>query len=102
MRPPSKFLLWRSVAKVMLGPAGLPGAADLFFENQGDGTFKEATEKFGLTDTTKAYGFGVVATDYDGDGWPDIFVANDSNPNFLYHNRGGHGFESVGSWPAWP
>jgi hypothetical protein len=38
----------------------------------------------------------VVATDYDGDGWTDIFVANDSNPNFLYHNRGGRGFESVG------
>jgi hypothetical protein len=93
---PGRFLMWRGVAKVMLGPAGLPGAADLFFENQGDGTFKEATEKFGLTDTTKAYGFGVVATDYDGDGWTDIFVANDSNPNFLYHNRRGHGFESVG------
>jgi hypothetical protein len=93
---PDKFLMWRGIAKVMLGPAGLPGASDLFFENQGDGTFKEATEKFGLTDTTKAYGFGVVATDYDGDGWTDIFVANDSNPDFLYHNRGGHGFESVG------
>jgi hypothetical protein len=93
---PGRFLMWRGVAKAMLGPAGLPGAADLFFENQGDGTFKEATEKFGLTDTTKAYGFGVVATDYDGDGWPDIFVANDSNPNFLYHNKGGRGFESVG------
>jgi hypothetical protein len=93
---PDKFLLWRGVAKVMLGPAGLPGAADIFYENQGDGAFKEATEKFGLTDTTKAYGFGVVATDYDGDGWPDVFVANDSNPNFLYHNRAGHGFESAG------
>jgi hypothetical protein len=93
---PGRFLMWRGVAKVMLGPTGLPGAADLFFENQGDGTFKEATEKFGLTDTTRAYGFGVVATDYDGDGWTDIFVANDSNPSFLYHNRGGRGFESVG------
>jgi hypothetical protein len=93
---PGRFLMWRGIAKVMLGPAGLPGAADLFFENQGDGTFKEATEKFGLSDGTRAYGFGVVATDYDGDGWTDIFVANDSNPNFLYHNRGGHGFESVG------
>jgi hypothetical protein len=93
---PDRFLMWRAVAKVMLGPAGLPGASDLFFENQGDGTFKEATEKSGLVDTTKAYGFGVVATDYDGDGWTDIFVSNDSNPNFLYHNRRGHGFESVG------
>jgi hypothetical protein len=93
---PGRFLMWRGVAKVMLGPAGLPGASDLFFENQGGGMFKEATEKFGVVDTTKAYGFGVVATDYDGDGWMDIFVANDSNPNFLYHNLRGHGFESVG------
>jgi hypothetical protein len=93
---PGRFLMWRGVAKVMLGPAGLPGAADIFFENQGDGTFKEATQKFGLTDTTEAYGFGVVATDYDGDGWTDIFVANDSNPDFLYRNLGGRGFESVG------
>jgi hypothetical protein len=93
---PERFLLWRSVAKVMLGPAGLPGAADVFYENLGNGTFREATEKFSLVDTTKAYGFGVVATDYDGDGWPDIFVSNDSNPDFLYHNERGHGFESVG------
>ncbi len=93
---PSRFLIWRGLAKVMLGPTGLPGESDLFFENQGDGTFKEATAKFGLVDSTKAYDFGVVATDYDGDGWTDLFVANDSNPNFLYRNRGGHGFESVG------
>ena len=93
---PGRFLMWRSVAKVMLGPAGLPGAADLFFENRGDGTLVEATDRFGLADTTKAYGFGVVAADFDGDGWTDIFVANDSNPNYLYRNRSGRGFESVG------
>ncbi len=93
---PGRFLVWRGVAKVMLGPAGLPGAADQFFENQGDGTFREVTEESGLADTTEAYGFGVVATDYDDDGWTDLFVANDSNPNFLYRNRGGRGFESVG------
>jgi hypothetical protein len=93
---PGRFLVWRGVAKVMLGPAGLPGATDLFFENQGDGTFSEVTAARGLADTTEAYGFGVVATDYDDDGWTDIFVANDSNPNFLYRNIGGRGFESVG------
>jgi hypothetical protein len=93
---PSRFLVWRGVAKVMLGPAGLPGAADLFFENEGNGHFVEKTEANGLVDETKAYGFGVVATDYDGDGWTDLFVANDSNPDFLYRNREGHGFESVG------
>jgi hypothetical protein len=93
---PGRFLMWRGVAKVMLGPAGLPGAADVYFENQGGGRFEEKTEARGLADTTRAYGFGVVATDYDGDGWTDLFVANDSNPNFLYRNREGRGFESVG------
>jgi hypothetical protein len=93
---PSRFLMWRGAVKVMLGPAGLPGAADLFFENEGDGHYEEKTEARGLVDETMAYGFGVVATDYDGDGWTDLFVANDSNPDFLYRNREGRGFESVG------
>jgi hypothetical protein len=91
-----RTLLWRGGPKTMVGPKGLPGEADLFFENRGDGTFVEATEAHGLTDAAKAYGFGVVATDYDGDGWVDLFVANDTNPNFLYHNRGDGRFESVG------
>jgi hypothetical protein len=93
---PDRFLVWRGVARVMLGPTGLPGAADLFFENQGGGRFAEATASWGLTDRINGYGFAVVATDYDGDGWTDIFVANDSNPNFLYRNLEGKGFESVG------
>src|SRR5438876_8357983 len=80
----------------MIGPTGLPGESDLFFENVGNGRFEEATAAHGLSDPSRAYGFGVVATDYDGDGWPDLFVANDSNPNFLYHNRGDGTFESVG------
>ena len=77
-------------------PAGLPGEEDLFFLNRGDGTFVEATAAAGLADPAKAYGFGVLATDYDGDGRVDLFVANDSNPNFLYQNKGGGRFESVG------
>jgi hypothetical protein len=80
----------------MVGPAGLPGEADLYFENLGNGRFKEAAESHGLGDPARAYGFGVIATDYDDDGFVDLFVANDSNPNFLYHNRGNGHFESVG------
>jgi enediyne biosynthesis protein E4 len=91
-----RLLTWRGGPKVMVGPVGLPGEADLFFHNRGDGTFEDATDAAGLTDTAKAYGFGVLATDYDGDGSVDLFVANDTNPNFLYHNRGGGRFESVG------
>ena len=92
----ARTLVWRGGPKVMVGPVGLPGAADLFFENRGDGTFVEATEARGLTDGARAYGFGVLATDYDDDGRVDLYVANDSQPNFLYHNRGGGRFESEG------
>jgi enediyne biosynthesis protein E4 len=91
-----RTLVWRNGPHIMVGPAGLLGESDLFFENVGNGKFVEATEAHGLTDRAKAYGFGVVATDYDDDGWVDLFVANDSNPNFLYHNLGNGRFESVG------
>ncbi len=84
----------------MVGPKGLPGEPDVFFENLGNGRFRDATAAAGLTDAAGAYGFGVVATDYDGDGRVDLFVANDSNPNFLYRNTTPPGsaprFESVG------
>jgi hypothetical protein len=91
-----RTMTWRGGPKVMLGPVGLPGAADVFYENRGDGTFSDATEERGLADAARSYGFGVVATDYDNDGWTDLFVANDSTPNFLYRNRGSGRFESVG------
>ena len=91
-----RSLVWRNGPHIMVGPAGLPGESDLFFENVGNGKFVEATEAHGLADPSKAYGFGVVATDYDDDGLVDLFVANDSNPNFLYHNLGNGRFESVG------
>jgi enediyne biosynthesis protein E4 len=91
-----RTLVWRNGPRIMVGPAGLPGEADLFFENLGNGHFKETTDSHGLTDAARAYGFGVVATDYDDDGFVDLFVANDSNPNFLYHNLGNGRFESVG------
>jgi enediyne biosynthesis protein E4 len=80
----------------MVGPRGLVGESDLFFENVGNGRFVEATAAHGLTDAARAFGFGVVATDYDNDGWVDLYVANDTSPNFLYRNRGHGQFESVG------
>jgi hypothetical protein len=91
-----RTLLWRDGPHIMVGPAGLRGEADLFFENLGNGRFREASEAHGLADPARAYGFGVVATDYDDDGFVDLFVANDSNPNFLYRNLGNGHFESVG------
>jgi hypothetical protein len=91
-----RTLRWRGGPRIMVGPTGLPGEADLFFENVGQGRFVEATDRHGLSDRSRAYGYGVVATDYDDDGFVDLFVANDSNPNFLYRNLGNGRFESVG------
>jgi hypothetical protein len=91
-----RTMLWRGGPRVMVGPVGIPGAPDVYYEYRGGGTFVDSTEASGLADTANAYGFGVVATDYDNDGRIDLYVANDSNPNFLYHNRGDGHFESVG------
>ena len=91
-----RTFVWRNGPRGMVGPVGLRGEADLFFENLGQGRFRDATAASGLTDAARAYGFGVLATDYDDDGRVDLFVANDSNPNFLYRNLGSGRFESVG------
>ena len=91
-----RTLQWRDGPHIMVGPVGLPGESDLFFENVGNGRFVEATHAHGFADPSAGYGFGVVTTDYDDDGLVDVFVANDSNPNFLFHNLGNGRFENVG------
>jgi enediyne biosynthesis protein E4 len=80
---------------VACGPRGLPGLADLIYYNEGNGKFREVSQDIGVRDTIKAYGLGVVWFDFDNDGWPDIFVANDSMPNYLWHNKGDGTFEEV-------
>ncbi|GAB4236030.1 MAG: CRTAC1 family protein [Acidobacteriota bacterium] len=89
---------WKGVAKVAVGPFGLDGAPDHFFLNQGDGTFREATVEAGMTDQTLGFGFAVRAADYDADGDLDVYVANDSDPNYMYRNEGGGRFQEVGLW----
>ena len=71
--------------------------ADVFYRNNGDGTFTDATREAGL-DRADGNGLGVVFGDYDGDGWTDIYVANDAVPNFLFHNMGSGSFEEVAFW----
>lgn len=70
---------------------------DVFYRNNGDGTFRDATLEAGLG-RDDGNGLGVVFGDYDADGWVDIYVANDSVPNFLFHNMGGGRFEEVALW----
>jgi hypothetical protein len=80
---------------VACGPRGLPGLADFIYHNEGNGNFREASQDIGVRDTIKGYGLGVVWFDFDNDGWLDIFVANDSMPNYLWHNKGDGTFEEV-------
>jgi hypothetical protein len=82
-------------ADVFCGPIGLTGQPDVLYRNNGDGTFTDVTEKAGIRDPNY-YGFGVLFSDFDNDGWPDIYVANDSQPNLLLHNKKDGTFSEVG------
>ena len=81
---------------VQCGPRGLPGAGDTLYHNNGDGTFTDVSKKAGVSDANGYYGLGVICSDFDEDGFVDIFVANDSTPNFLYHNNGDGTFKEIG------
>lgn len=92
-----RSLNWKG-DQVMLGPFGLEGKANRFFENQGGGRFVETTERAGLIDVGLYYSFAVIALDLDHDLDLDLYVANDSNPNYLYINDGQGRFEETGLW----
>ncbi|PYV52089.1 MAG: CRTAC1 family protein [Acidobacteria bacterium] len=81
--------------RVQCGPWGMQGETDLLFHNRGDGTFEEVSKKAGVDDPDRYYGLGVEWADYDDDDWPDLYVANDSGPNYLYRNKHDGTFEDV-------
>ena len=81
---------------VQCGPRGLKGAGDTLYRNNGDGTFSDVSVKAGVSDPNGFYGLGVIASDFDEDGLIDIFVANDSTPNFHYKNNGDGTFKEIG------
>ena len=83
--------------RVQCGPRGLPGETDLFYRNKGNGTFEEIAAKIGMGDADKYFGLTAVWCDYDNDGWLDLYVADDSSPNYLYHNNKNGTFTEVGA-----
>ena len=91
----NKFCRFKGIL-VQCGPWGLEGESDFLYHNRGDGTFEEVSVKAGVHDEIGYYGLGVMWVDYDDDGWPDLLVANDSVPNYLYHNKHNGTFEEVG------
>jgi hypothetical protein len=84
--------LYRGAA-VNCGPRGLKGEPDHLYHNNGDGTFTDVTVKAGVEDKERYYGFTAIFVDIHGDGKPDLVVGNDSEPNFLYINKGNGTFD---------
>ena len=95
---PQRRHTWRGLT-VHFGPRGLRGEPDVFYRNDGDGVFTDATAAANLVDEERLYGLGVVAGDLDDDGHADLYVANDTGPNYLYRNQGDGTFEELG-WMA--
>lgn len=94
--PSSGLCRYKGLA-VACGPPGLPGARNLLYHNKGDGTFADVSDVSGITRAKGTYGLGVSTLDFDGDGWVDLYVANDSNPSALYRNNRDGTFADIGA-----
>jgi hypothetical protein len=92
--PESGPCLYKGVT-VACGPPGLIGGKNILFHNNGDGTFKDVSESAGILSANGTYGLGVLTGDFDNDGWPDIYVANDSTASALYQNRKNGKFSDI-------
>ena len=77
--------VWKTY-DIFCGPRGLLPQNDVFYENEGDGTFADATDKVGMRGGTY-FGFQALFADFTNDGWPDLFVADDMTPNKLFVNE---------------
>jgi len=87
---------WRGIP-VMCGPRGLPADTNVLFHNQGDGTFVDVSEKAGILKPGPRYSITAVSYDFDNDGWPDIYVAVDSQASILFRNNHDGTFTDVGA-----
>ncbi len=76
-------------------PEEFPATTSILYHNNGDGTFTDVSQKSGIA-TKKGRALGVAFADYDGDGFTDIFVANDGMQQYLYHNNGNGTFTERG------
>jgi len=92
--PESGLCLYKNL-KVACGPPGLDGGKNILLHNDGKGNFTDVSEQSGILKTPGTYALGVLVADFDNDGWPDIYVANDSTSSALYHNNGNGTFTDI-------
>lgn len=83
-------------APIPCGPRGLAAESMSLFENLGKGEFRDATERTGVGTQNRYHGLGVLVSDFDGDGWTDVFVACDSTANLFFRNQRDGTFEETG------
>ena len=86
---------WKGVP-VLCGPRGLPGESMSLYQNDGKGRFSDVTEQAGIETEKIYYGFTPLTTDFDNDGWVDVYVACDSTASLLFHNQQDGTFEEIG------
>ena len=82
--------------RVLCGPDGLTGESDFLYHNRGDGTFEDVSHKAGVDDPEHRFGMQALWADFENDGWPDLYVANDTGTNYLYRNKHDGTFEDIG------
>lgn len=90
----NSFCNWKGIP-VNCGPLGLPPGRHSLYRNNGDGTFTDVTAKSGVGKAKGSYAMTAVAADFDNDGWPDLYVACDSTPSFLFRNNHDGTFSEV-------
>jgi len=90
----ASYCQWKGVP-VFCGPKGLPGGLNILYHNNGDGTFTDVSEKAGILKPGPRYSITAVSCDFDNDGWPDIFVAVDSEENLLFRNKHDGTYEEI-------
>ncbi len=86
---------WKGMP-VLCGPRGLPGESMSLYENSGEGSFVDVSERAGVQTEKHYYGFTPLTADFDNDGWTDIYVTCDSTASLLFRNLGDGAFEEIG------
>ncbi len=89
------YCQWKGIP-IMCGPRGMPADTNILYHNNGDGTFTDVSEKAGILKPGPRYSITAVSYDFDNDGWPDIYIAVDSEPSILFRNNHDGTFTDIG------